>query len=178
MTNTQEIVRKTVSGEWTIRRLAAGLYGRTQSFYLTVVLMAAASGIPRESLLLFPWLVLEHYLRVGVDASLEFGRVSRKGGRRCVPHIWVVTDDGICDPVMESMMIDDRREILYLVYHKDAPPGYEHTDSEILDIARSAYDRGLQDYIYDGIQCPIIQTMAFELCTLSDRIAPLGAITL
>ena len=153
-------------------------YGRTQSFYKTVSLMAAVSGRCREFLLLYPWLVLEHCLRVGVDAVIEFGWVSQQGTYRCVPHIWVVTDDGILDPVMLSLMMVNRLETLDLVYHDEVPLGYDFTDGEILIIERFAYEQGLQNYIFNEIQYPDIRAMAFALCGLSDQIAPFGDITL
>jgi hypothetical protein len=177
MPGIQELVG-TGSVDGMIRRCAAGFYSLTRSFCWTVSLMAALSERPREFLILFPWLVLEHCLRVGIDAVIEFGWVSLKGTQQCVPHIWVVTDDGILDPVMLSSIITDPPEALDIVYHEEVPPGYEPIDGEILTIARFAYEQGLEDYISE-IRCPPdIRAMAFALCALSHRIAPLGAITL
>lgn len=168
----------TGSVEELIRRRLINFYNRTQSFYMTVVRMATVAGRCREYPLLYPWLVLEHCLRVGVDAVIEFGWVSQRGTHHCAPHIWVETDHGILDPVMLSLVMVNRLTALDIVYHEEVPLGYGSTDDEILFIERFAYEHGLQNYIFNEIQHPDTRTAALALCNLSDQIAPFGDITL
>lgn len=177
MPNIQEL-ETTGSHDEVIRRWLINSYDDTQSFCMTVAWMASVAGRYREYPLLYPWLVLEHCLSVGVDAVIEFGWVSHRGTHYCTPHIWVETDHGILDPVMLSSMMVNRLTILDIVYHEEVPLGYGYTDGEILFIERFVYEHGLQNYIFNVIQHPDTRTAALELCNLSDQIAPLGDITL
>lgn len=177
MSNTKEIAISPNSDEEIVSECVTRAYDHTRSFHRTVALMVAATECVWNPLLC-PWLVLDHCLSAGVDASLEFGWVSRKGKRRCTPHIWVVTSDGILDPVVLSMMMDKKLPEIELGYHKEVPPGYEHPDDEILTTEWYAHERqGLRNYILEEIHDPVIQKTALALCDLSDRIAPLGDVT-
>lgn len=145
-----------------IHMLVRKAFTDTRSFSKTVAMLSMLR--PNEFLLMRPWLILRHCLAMGIDAVIAFGWVSLQGQRRCRPHVWVETEEGVLDPFM-SLVVGD------LVYHDDVPPGYDDgvADSRLQRL-REIYEDGFENHLDQLIKFHYTQTMVLVLDELSNML--------